>query len=99
MVVGPSNPVPLLAGKPLPSQLIGGPRVHPPIFRLGTLGAIPAAMTPAMASGTLFRGSPPSETVAGVESWLMLSIEYICPSYPPQKNIRFLRMGPPAVPP
>ena len=75
MVVGPNEPVPLLVGKPLPSQLIGGPKVQPPIFRLGVLGVMPAAITPAIASGTLFSGSPPNETVAGVESWLMLSIE------------------------
>ena len=72
MVVGPMALVPLLVGNPLPSQEMGGPSVQPPIFRLGTLGVMPCAITPAIASGTLFIGSPPSETVAGVDSWLML---------------------------
>jgi len=75
MVVGPRVPAPLLVGKPLPSQVMGGPTAQPPILRLGTLGVMPAAITPAMASGTLLTGSPPKVTVAGVVSWLMLSTE------------------------
>src|SRR5579864_637485 len=67
MRVAPCGLVPLLVGKPEPSQEMGGPSVQPAILRLAELTVRPAACTAAMASTTLLSGSPPSETVAGVE--------------------------------
>ena len=84
MVVGPRALVPLLVGKPLPSQLTGGPSVQPAIFKLGALGVIPIPCSAVMASGRLFAGSPFSDTVAGISKELILVTEYVWRSYPPK---------------
>ena len=70
MAVGPLGLVPRLVGNPLPLQLTpegAAPvTVQPAIPRLTVLRGMVAACKAAMASGMLFAGSPPRDTVAGL---------------------------------
>src|SRR3981081_1174156 len=69
MIVVPAGFVPSFRGIPDPLQEIGGPKVHPAIFKLAaltSLGMCPvrkAACTSAIASTALLAQSPPATSV------------------------------------